>query len=111
MNQLPDNRELKCYLRCIFIASQMMDEASGMFNVSTMYKMAKDLGDKPSKIILRMSRGCFKAVEEIPDACEKSYHYHRCMKMNDLKVGVWQIFFFITITSDSIIFNFLSSTM
>lgn len=36
--------------------------------------------------ILRMTRGCFKQVKEIPDACEKSIQYHKYLRQNDLKV-------------------------
>lgn len=63
----------------------MMSEA-GVFNVAEMMSQTMEQPDYLGKIILRMTRGCFKQVAKISDACNKAYEFHKCLKKNDAEV-------------------------
>lgn len=85
IEHLPQNRELKCYLHCLFVSMNVMSE-TGVFNIGEMMSQTMDLPDYLGKIVVRMTRGCLKQVAKIPDACNKTYEFHKCLKKNDAEV-------------------------
>lgn len=93
-DHLPNDRKLKCYMRCLFIVANMMDELTGAFSLANILKYVMDLPENVIKIVLKMESGCLRKSSKISDACEKSFVFNTCMKRNDAKVCV--LHFFIT---------------
>lgn len=68
------------------MVNDFIDKESHHINVGNMFRALMDLPEHTHRIVLKMTKGCFKAVEEIPDKCDKSYALHKCFKTNDVTV-------------------------
>lgn len=85
LTTLPHNRELKCYMRCLFEVSNIMLGNTTSFNYIAMMEQMNTLPEYSHKIILRMARGCLMN-NKIRDLCDNAYKVHVCLKTNDKQV-------------------------
>lgn len=85
LNNLPRDRELKCYMDCLLISSEMRSENSTSFNYVNIIEAMNRMPTYSQKILLHMSRGCIK-FKKSQDGCENAYTLNVCLKTNDKEV-------------------------
>ncbi|XP_063387196.1 general odorant-binding protein 83a-like [Cydia fagiglandana] len=76
-----DDEKLKCYMKCIFLEFQVLDETTGHFRYE---RMLAALPQEMKSIAYEMGRNCihFKG-EGAANLCQVSYDLHRCWQQAD----------------------------
>ncbi len=78
-----DHPELKCYMKCIMIRLNTMDE-TGKLNVKPVLDMIEKVDPWARDILMKMGSQCarIKFPKNI-DLCEKAFKIHKCLKEAD----------------------------
>ncbi|XP_073950523.1 general odorant-binding protein 83a-like [Choristoneura fumiferana] len=76
-----DDDKLKCYMKCIFLEFQVLDETTGLFRYE---KMLGLIPQEMKSVAYEMGRNCihFKG-EGGADLCQVSFDLHRCWQKAD----------------------------
>lgn len=86
INNLPKNRELKCYINCVMTESNTIFPNSTRINMENMINVLDKLSKDDQYTIIAMSRGCVKRTMHIRDSIEYTYILNVCAKQNDPEV-------------------------
>ncbi|KAJ2953233.1 hypothetical protein O0L34_g813 [Tuta absoluta] len=78
---MPDDPKLKCYMKCIFLDLELLNESNGVFRYEKMLNM---LPEEMKAAAWNMGHMCihFKG-EEGDDLCQVSYDLHKCWQRKD----------------------------
>lgn len=76
---LPDSRELKCYLHCLFVKFHLMNEQNSTMDFIYFLEFVNQLTREEQNIYLKMRRKCGKKYK---DPCEMAYYFNLCLKNN-----------------------------
>nr|AFD34182.1 odorant binding protein 6 [Argyresthia conjugella] len=76
-----DDGKFKCYLKCMFVEFNVLDEATGQFHYEKMLSM---IPADMRTIAFDMGKNCihFKG-ENGADLCQVSYDLHKCWQKSD----------------------------
>lgn len=79
------DEDLKCYMHCIFREANVLSD-DGVVHLEKLHEM---LPASMQDIAMQMGKECLHP--EGDNQCEKAYWLHKCWKMTDPKVGLFQI--------------------
>ncbi|XP_055312781.1 uncharacterized protein LOC129574601 [Sitodiplosis mosellana] len=83
LQNLPNSRELKCYMHCCLVESRTILPNSTRLNMENMMVVMEKLRKEDVDILLRLSRGCIKRTMNVRDPWEYAYILNTCAKLND----------------------------
>lgn len=79
MDNLPNSRELKCYLHCLLIEFEILKENSNSVEYSKFLDALNNMTTEEQGKFLKLSRKCNKKYK---DLCEMAYQMNLCFKRN-----------------------------
>lgn len=82
--EIHDDANLKCYMHCIFVEANAVDE-HGEVHLEKLQVHIEDLDREIQNIAIGMGKKCL--YPEGDTLCEKAYWFHKCWKTNDPKVS------------------------
>ncbi|XP_049877497.1 general odorant-binding protein 83a-like [Pectinophora gossypiella] len=76
-----DDDKLKCYMKCIFVELELLNESNGIFRYEKMLNM---LPEDMKSIAYNMGQACVHFIgDQNTDMCQVSYDLHRCWQKKD----------------------------
>lgn len=87
LTNLPNSKELKCYLHCFMSACLVFTPNSLRLNVVFMMEQIEKLPRYQQDILFGMGRGCIRRTMHLKDRVEIAYVLNVCSKENDNEVG------------------------
>lgn len=90
---LPDQRELKCYMLCQLEAMSMIEPELARIDPAGVFENLEPLKPEHQDIFIRMGLKCM-ALKVPPnnDRCQAAYNWSVCLKKGDIHVSVSLIF-------------------
>ncbi|KAI5643167.1 PBP/GOBP family domain-containing protein [Phthorimaea operculella] len=78
---MPDDPKLKCYMKCIFVDLELLNESNGIFSYQKMLTM---LPEGMRAAAFDMGAMCVHHIgEEGSDLCQVAYDLHKCWQRKD----------------------------
>lgn len=84
---LPNSKELKCYMYCYMLACQAFKPDSLRLNTIFLMEQIEKLPKYVQDILFAMGRGCIRRIVHLRDPYEIAYTMNVCAKENDNEVG------------------------
>lgn len=88
LDNLPANRELKCYLYCQYREMEMMDSEQPVIKFDILMENIEVLRPEATQIFLNMGKKCRRLKFKTTDLCEVAYIFNVCLKKGDIDVSV-----------------------
>lgn len=86
---LPNSRELKCYMHCFMLACEIFKPDSPRLNTVQIMEQMEKLPKYAQDILFGMGRGCIRRIVHLRDPYEVAYTLNVCSKENDNEVGAY----------------------
>lgn len=84
---LPNSKELKCYMQCFMMACKVFKPDSIRLNTVYLMEQIEKLPKYQQEIVFGLGRGCIRRIINIRDPFELAYTMNVCSKENDNEVG------------------------
>lgn len=86
MEQLPDSREVKLYMRCYFEEAEWFVRGTNKVTLDKFSELFYQVSSDHQKLYVEMNKGCAKRLQKIKDLVEHAYKYMMCWKENSKEV-------------------------
>lgn len=83
MDNLPDSREVKCYLNCLFLELGLRKKSGGL-EMGKVLQALKIIKPNEQTRFMNMIKGCI-GLHGGKDGCESVYQFNLCMKESSPK--------------------------
>lgn len=83
---LPNSKELKCYMYCYMVACHVFKPDSIRLNTIFLMEQIEKLPRYIQDILFTMGRGCIRRIVHLKDPYEIAYAMNVCSKENDNEV-------------------------
>lgn len=81
-DDLPDSREIKCYLHCLKIAYKLMNKKNNNYDVTSSFEFLNAITNEERKRYMKMYKKCNRKYD---DLYEMAYQITLCEKRNSNK--------------------------
>lgn len=89
LKNLPNSKELKCYMYCFMVACRVFKPDSWRLNTIYLMEQIEKLPKYAQDILFGMGRGCIRRIVNLRDPYEIAYTMNVCSKENDNEVSVY----------------------
>lgn len=87
LNNLPDDRPLKCYMLCQMLHMEMMRPGIPLVQMDTVMENIAIFNERQKDIFLNMGKRCTRLKTKSKDSCDMAYDFNKCMKRGDVNVS------------------------
>lgn len=85
-DKLPNDRPLKCYMRCQMINMEMMEPNASIIKSNNILENTHGFSDRDRDIFIKMGVKCIQMKDKKKEACDLAYEWNKCMKRGDINV-------------------------